>query len=176
MQGAGINIDRGGEEAIEAMKEVDAVLMIVGNGDVVPQLKIRVNKLQLNDRVIFFGKKPYDLMMNYTHYAEIGLTLDKSSNMNYKLSLPNKVFDYLQTETAIVATNIKEVARVVNKHKIGEILPSSDVEDLIICLNNLLKDHDRLEEYQSNCKHAAQTENWETEVTKLKHIYPIVEK
>jgi hypothetical protein len=36
IQGAGINVDRGSEEAIEAMKMIEnACLMIVGDGDVV---------------------------------------------------------------------------------------------------------------------------------------------
>ena len=56
LQGAGINIDRGAEEAIEAMQFVDAVLLVVGDGDVVPQLKTRVKELNLEHRVLFFGK------------------------------------------------------------------------------------------------------------------------
>ena len=50
LQGAGINIDRGAEEAIEAMQSVDAVLMIVGSGDVIDQLKARVKKLKLEEK------------------------------------------------------------------------------------------------------------------------------
>jgi hypothetical protein len=42
LQGAGINVDRGAEEAVEAMKDSDAVLMSVGDGDVVGQLTERV--------------------------------------------------------------------------------------------------------------------------------------
>ena len=62
--------------------------MIVGDGDVVLQLKERVKELNLQEKVIFYVKDPYAVMMNYTHHADIGLTLDKPSNLNYKLSLP----------------------------------------------------------------------------------------
>src|SRR5690606_31765694 len=55
LQGAGINIHRGAEEAVEAMQELDAVLLIVGDGDVVPQLKQRVRELGIQDKVLFFG-------------------------------------------------------------------------------------------------------------------------
>lgn len=175
LQGAGINVDRGAEEAVDAMQFVDAVLMIVGDGDVVQQLKERVKELKLEDRVYFYGKKPYDIMMNYTHHADIGLTLDKPSNLNYKLSLPNKVFDYMHTYTAVVATEIKEVAAVIRKHKIGEILNELNAEELAETLNNLLKDPERLERYKTNCKSAAKTENWEIETNTLAKIYPKVE-
>jgi len=46
LQGAGINIDRGAEEAVEAMQQINAVLMIVGDGDVLPQLKNHVKELK----------------------------------------------------------------------------------------------------------------------------------
>jgi glycosyltransferase involved in cell wall biosynthesis len=138
LQGAGINIDRGAEEMIEAMTQIDAVLMVVGDGDVVPQLKKRVEHLQLTEKVIFYGKKPYDKMMNYTYHAEIGLTLDKPTNMNYRLSLPNKVFDYMHAGTAVVATEIKEVAKIVRNYEIGEVLESLTTDQLAATINRIL--------------------------------------
>lgn len=177
LQGAGINVERGAEEAVEAMKTVNAVLMIVGDGDVVPDLKKYVERegKPLTDKVIFYGKKPYDVMMNYTTYADIGLTLDKPNSLNYKLSLPNKVFDYMHTNTAVVATEIKEVANVVRTHKIGVVLADFTVDTLSNTLNELLADAPRLREYQANCARAAQTENWEKETEILAEIYPKVD-
>ena len=174
LQGAGINVDRGAEEAVEAMLHIDAVLMIVGDGDIVPQLKIRVKELNLAEKVLFYGKKPYAMMMNYTHHADIGLTLDKPTNLNYKLSLPNKVFDYMHTETAVVATEIKEVAAVIRKHNIGEILPDLSPETLAKTINALFNNPTLLNTYKENCKSAAAVENWERETEVLKTIYPHV--
>jgi glycosyltransferase involved in cell wall biosynthesis len=171
LQGAGINIDRGAEEMIEAMTQIDAVLMVVGDGDVVPQLKKRVEHLQLTEKVIFYGKKPYDKMMNYTYHAEIGLTLDKPTNMNYRLSLPNKVFDYMHAGTAVVATEIKEVAKIVRNYEIGEVLESLTTDQLAATINRILSDKDRLNTYQENCAKAAQVENWNNETKILNSIY-----
>jgi len=149
--------------------------MIVGDGDVVPQLKERVKELTLESKVVFYGKKTYSIMMNYTHYASIGLTLDKPTNLNYKLSLPNKVFDYMHTSTAVVATEIKEVANVVRKHDIGEIIDVLTPESLAQTINKLLLNQERLREYQANCKVASQLENWENETKTLELIYPKVD-
>ena len=176
LQGAGINIERGAEEAVEAMQKVEAVLMIVGSGDIITHLKERVQSMALQDKVLFYGKKPYHVMMNYTHYADIGLTLDKPKSLNYKLSLPNKVFDYLHTSTAIVATDIQEVANVVNRHQIGEIIEDFSADTLAATLNSLLTDQHRLEKYKSNCRAAAQIENWENEISVLKTIYPSIDE
>ena len=174
LQGAGINVDRGAEEALEAMVHLDAVLMIVGDGDVVAQLKVSVLELELSKKVLFYGKKPYHIMMNYTHFADIGLTLDKPSNLNYQLSLPNKVFDYMHTQTAVVATDIKEVSAVIKKHTIGEILTEFTPETLAKKLANLFENPSLLNRYKDNCKIAANIENWETETEILNTIYPHV--
>lgn len=172
VQGAGINIDRGIEEAVDAMQFINAVLMIVGDGDVVPQLKDRVKELGLEHKVIFYGKKPYQIMMNYTYYADLGLTLDKPTSLNYKFSLPNKVFDYMHTLTPIVATNIIEVANVIRSNDIGVILETLSVEELARVINETLNDQDRMLQMKMNCKNAAEIENWQQECFTLAEIYP----
>lgn len=172
LQGAGINVDRGAEEAVEAMQEIDAVLMIVGDGDVVGQLKERVKTLGLESKVRFYGRRPYLEMMQFTWHADIGLTLDKDTNPNYKFSLPNKVFDYMHATTPIVATNIIEVAHVIRKHDIGEIIETCTPKQLATTVNKILNDADRLANMKENCKKAAITENWENETRVLAEIYP----
>jgi glycosyltransferase involved in cell wall biosynthesis len=110
-------------------------------------------------------------MMNYTYHAEIGLTLDKPTNMNYRLSLPNKVFDYMHAGTAVVATEIKEVAKIVRNYEIGEVLESLTTDQLASTINRILSDKDRLNTYQKNCAKAAQLENWNNETKILNSIY-----
>lgn len=174
IQGAGINVDRGAEEAVEAMKSVEnAVLIIVGDGDVVPQLKEQVNTNQMTEKVLFFGKKPYDEMMNYTYHASIGLTLDKDTNLNYTYSLPNKLFDYIHTSTPVICTNLIEIRRVVDKYEVGEVIEEFNSLSLAKTLNSLLNDPDRLNKLKANCKIAAETENWEKETTILAEIFPL---
>ena len=172
LQGAGINIDRGAEEAVEAMKYVEnALFIIVGSGDVIPLLKEKVATLELNEKVRFFGRQPYDILMQFTYHADIGLTLDKNTNQNYRYSLPNKVFDYIHTRTAIVASNLVEVANIVNKHKVGEIIESHDPETIAKTINNTLFDNEKLEKLKGNCEKAAKLENWEKEKRVLEKIY-----
>jgi glycosyltransferase involved in cell wall biosynthesis len=176
LQGAGINIHRGAEEAVEAMVEIDAVLMIVGDGDVVPSLKRRVSELNLLEKVLFFGKQPYPKMMMYTHHAEIGLTLDRATNQNYALSLPNKVFDYMHAGTPIVGTPITAVKELIEKYSIGEVLSELTVAELVKTITELLQNKPLLSKYVANCKEAAKVESWEAECVTLAEIYPKIER
>lgn len=174
MQGAGINVERGAEEAVEAMKSINGILLIVGDGDVVPQLKETAHNQNLGDKVWFIGKKPYDLMMNYTYHADLGLTLDKPTSLNYKFSLPNKVFDYMHTSTPIVATEIKEVAAVIRRNKIGVVLEDFSVDSLAKTINELIENPGKIAEFKSNCRKASEFEHWDKEVEVLNEIYPDV--
>ena len=175
LQGAGINVERGGEEAVEAMKSVDAVLYFVGDGDVILTLKQTVEEENLAHRVKFVGRVPYQEMMNYTYHADIGLTLDKPRSMNYKFSLPNKVFDYMHATTAIVATDIVEVKRVVESCDIGKIVEPFSSDSLASTLNELLSNPEQLSTYKKNCIKASKVHHWEAEQEVLKTIYPKVD-
>ena len=124
LQGAGINVERGGEEAVLAMKELpDCLLLIIGSGDAWPVLQRLVKENGLEDRVRLIGRLPYVEMMRYTRNADLGLTLDKDTNLNYRFSLPNKLFDYLQAGIPVLATDLPEVAAIVRAHDCGVVIP-----------------------------------------------------
>jgi glycosyltransferase involved in cell wall biosynthesis len=174
-QGAGINIDRGAEEAVEAMHFLKGVvLLFVGDGDVIPALKKQVESLNLTGKVLFFGKRPYHELLNFTLHADLGLTLDKDTNINYRFSLPNKVFDYMHTQTPILASNILEVRKIVENYDIGQIIESHDPKFLAETIDAIRLNPTQLETWKSNCIIASNAENWENETRVLESFYPAV--
>jgi glycosyltransferase involved in cell wall biosynthesis len=174
-QGAGINVDRGAEEAVLAMPYVEnALLLFVGDGDVVQALKQLVQENQLEAKVRFLGKMPYAELMNYTWHADLGLTLDKDTNLNYRFSLPNKVFDYMHTQTPILASSVIEVKTLVEKYNIGQIIRSHEPIVLAEDIRNALHDENQLQAWKNNCLIASAAENWEAEKKVLRTIYPAV--
>jgi glycosyltransferase involved in cell wall biosynthesis len=173
LQGAGINIDRGAEEAVEAMRTLpNVVLLIVGDGDVVPELKKYVETNHLVERVKFIGKKPYSEMMQYTALADVGLTLDKPSNLNYRFSLPNKVFDYLHATTPVICTDLPEVAGLIRKYDAGIVLSELTTDKLITSIQFLQNNPEELSRLKQNCIVATNHECWEEEMKVLELIYP----
>jgi glycosyltransferase involved in cell wall biosynthesis len=175
LQGAGINVDRGAEEAVEAVRGIENVLLIIlGDGDAVPQLKSYVVSHSLSEKVLFISKKPYPDMMQYTACADLGLTLDKPSNMNYRFSLPNKLFDYLHAGIPLICTDLPEVAGVVRKHDVGVVLNEFTVYELKEHIVRLKNDPEHLARLKTNCVTAAEQECWEKETEILQLIYPKV--
>lgn len=172
LQGSGINIQRGAEELVEAMKYLsEASLLIIGGGDVVEKLKQLVRQNGTEDRVIFLPRMPYERMMHYTAAADLGFTLDKDTNLNYRLSLPNKLFDYIQAGTPVVASNLPEVRNIVETYGVGCIAENHRPDYLAGLIRKALNDKASLEQWIKNCNFAAAELCWENEEQKLLNIY-----
>jgi glycosyltransferase involved in cell wall biosynthesis len=172
LQGAWINVDRGAEEVVAAMQFVnDAVLVIVGGGDVIEILKETVNKNQLADRVIFIPKQPFETLFQYTVHADLGLTLDKDTNINYRFSLPNKLFDYLQAGVPVLASPLVEIKAALEKYNAGVFIENHSPEHIAEKINALIHDEPLLKSLKENAKKAALEFCWENEEEKLISIY-----
>lgn len=172
LQGAGINIDRGAEEAVDAMQYVtDAVLMIVGSGDVITLLHQMVKKLNLTEKVIFVGKVPFEKLLQYTHHADLGLTLDKDTNINYRYSLPNKLFDYIHAGVPVLASELVEIKKIIDEYKVGDCIQSHDPKHIAEKINSILNNETQLQDWKKNCKIAAENLNWENEEKFLTQVY-----
>lgn len=171
LQGSGINQDRGGEEAVLAMKYVSrAVLLIVGGGDALPLLKKMVEEHQLQNKVLFIPRQTRKKLYAYTKLADIGLSLDKDSNLNYHFSLPNKIFDYIQCGTPVLASNLPEISRIINTYKIGQTIDEVCVESISSAINKML-DSNYKENHIENLNKAASELIWETDAAKIRNLY-----
>ena len=176
-QGAGININRGIEELVEAMQYLNNVhLIIIGDGDVIPQLKKRVLELKLENSIIFKGRMPYHEMMQYTQHAKLGITIDKDTNTNYKYSLPNKLFDFIHAGIPILASKIIEVEKIIKKYQIGLFINNHEPTHIANQIKYALDNKELMSEWKSNTHHASKELNWEIEENTLKDLYKKIEE
>lgn len=172
LQGSGINMDRGAEEAVTMMQYLEnVVLYVIGSGDVFDKLKELVKTLKLEDKVFIKNRMSYQELMEYTKIADLGLSLDKGTNLNYEYSLPNKVFDYIQAKTPLLVSNRKEIASLVLDNNIGLVVENLDPEKLAQIIKNIFIDQELLKEWRENLVKAQKRYNWEKESIKLKNIF-----
>lgn len=176
IQGTGINIDKGAEELVHAVSStVNTCLIVAGSGDVVEALKEEVSRLGLSERVVFVPKLPWHEMMRYTKSADAGMVLEKDTNLNYRFSLPNKLFDYISAGIAVVAGNLPEIAEVVEKSGCGIIIPQISVQALSEALNILEKDREKLHNLKVASRKAFELYNWDTEKLNLADLCEKIE-
>ncbi len=171
IQGSGLNIDRGLEELCEAMTFVQqAMLIIVGDGDVIPLIKQKAKNLQLNDKIKFIPKQTPEYLQQYTKHADLGLSIDKDTNLNYRYSLPNKIFDYIHAGIPVLCSPLVEVKNIVEKYKIGECIDNHNPVDIAERINTMLKNKAKLKQYKGNTELASKELNWNNEKLNLINI------
>lgn len=172
LQGAGINIDRGAEELVLAMQYLpNAVLWIIGSGDVFDILKEMIKNHHLEERVIIFGRLPYDQLTSYTMAADLGISIDKDTNPNYRFSLPNKLFDYIRCQTPVLVSRLPEIAQVVEQYNIGDFIDNHDPKHIAEKIDTLFCNKKLMEQYRENCLVASDELTWEHQLDTLKEIY-----
>ncbi len=164
LQGAGINIDRGAEELVDAMKFVNnAFLLIIGGGDCWEILQKKVKDQNLWDRILLIDKMPKKQLMSFTFNADLGISIDKNTNLNYYNSLPNKIFDYLQAGIPILASRLPEIEKIIDEYKVGDFINDHQPESISKKINEMLAADEVLKQYKQNATTAAKELSWEKE-------------
>ena len=172
LQGAGINIDRGAEELVESMTYLpEYLLLIIGGGDVIPDLKKIVLEKNLQNQVWFIPKQPIEILRKYTAACNLGVTLDKANNINYKLSLPNKLFDYIHAGVPVLTSDLPELKSIVIGYNIGKVCPDHDPKNISNMIMEMLSSDEQIKTWEENTAIAAKELNWDKEKEKLLSIF-----
>lgn len=159
-----VNMNRGVEELVLAMQHIEnAILMIVGDGDVLPLVQSLIVKHKLTDKIQLLGKVPFEKLDELTRKATIGVSLEKGDAMSYYYALPNKVFDYIKNGVPILASELPEITRLVQNYDIGQTIKTISPEVIATSIKKLLSDDQLLLHYSENCKKAHLELNWENE-------------
>jgi len=172
VQGSGINIDRGIEEVVLSLKKLNQILLlIVGSGDAIPKLKKMTSIEKLEGKVKFIARLPYEQMMQYTMNANLGISVDKPTSLNYEFSLPNKIFDYIRAGIPLLVSDLIEVVAVVKEYKIGLIIKDVDPVEIAQAVQKFQDKVEAPDVLSENLKKASAELNWENDAKVLEKIY-----
>ena len=135
------------------------------------ELKVVAKANDLEEQVIFKGKLPYNEMMKYTTASDVGISFDKNTNINYKFSLPNKLFDYIHAGIPVMVTDLVEIKRIVEDYKVGVVLAELTPQTIAINIERLRLKTSVYDEFKENTKRAKQELTWANEKEVLRTIY-----
>lgn len=170
-QGA-LNVERGIDLVIKSMKFIEnAVFVIIGDGDITQSLQILAEAEGVNDKINFLGKIPLESLYKYTAAADIGISLEDDTNLNYHYSLPNKLFDYIQARIPVLVSNLPEMQKIVQDYNIGQILTSREVENVASVITNMLNAEEKLKTWKQNLQKLSLELCWEKQEELLLSIY-----
>lgn len=165
-QGA-VNMERGLEELCEAMQFIDGRLVIMGEGRIKDELESKVRQYPFANKICFVGRLPFAEMMSNTRKAKLAVSIDKPTNGNYAISLPNKIFEYMASGVPMLVSPLQEIEPIVEKYEVGEFIRSYNPPELAKQINELLSDNAKADFFAANALKAAAELCWENEEKKI---------
>jgi glycosyltransferase involved in cell wall biosynthesis len=164
---------RGLEEIIRAARWIDdADIVFRGIGAHESTLRGLCRAEGVEDRITFVPPVPVAEMISAATECDIGLNPFVPVCKNTEYALPNKFFEYMMAGLGSASSDLVELRRLSCKLGVGVIFPSLEPMDIASCLNELLAQPDRIDEYRHNAYEAARTQfNWEVEEEKFMTFY-----
>jgi glycosyltransferase involved in cell wall biosynthesis len=171
LQGAYIDPDRGGMELAQSMEFLpDALLLIIGSGRDLENIKREVTKKNLEERVRFIAKVPFRELQQYTAVADVGVSLDKPLHLNYAYSLPNKLFDYIHAGLPVLVSDLPELRRIVEGYNLGRVVSRVEPREIATALQEMFSDENG-GVWKLNALKAAKELNWQREQEVVRKVY-----
>ena len=165
---------RGIENSIKAMTEVsDGILIILGNGplSMLEKLKEIAIREGVEDRVFFHQAVNKDVLFKYVAMADVGLVLIQGICKSYYYSLPNKLFENIQSLTPVIGSNFPEIKKIVCGYEVGEVVEPENISQIAEAINKMRNNKSYYQRLKNNLVRAKDELCWENESAVLKKEY-----
>jgi glycosyltransferase involved in cell wall biosynthesis len=172
-QGA-VNEARAFEFVIPAWKEVDARLVVCGDGNFMPQLKQLIRDNKLENKIELKGMLSPEELWRVAIKAKMGIAIAENNGLNQYLALPNKFFDYIHAGLPQVTMNYPEYEKINRLYEVAVLIDTTEPQQIARAINNLLHNDVLYRRLKENCLKARNELNWQQEEKKLLSFYQSV--
>jgi glycosyltransferase involved in cell wall biosynthesis len=136
--------DRGVTAAVQAMTLVtrdvpDAALIVVGDGPDRIRIQATIDQAGLGNHVALLGWRESPDLTAYYHHADVGL-LPFQDTPHIRITLANKLFDYMAAGLPVIAVDVPPMHRIVNETGAGVLYPPGDTAGLARAIVERLRD------------------------------------
>lgn len=147
--------------------------LIIGDGDLRPQLDEIIKRDKVEDNVVFTGVIDYRLIPTYLNLADILMTPCKSNDDDSGFfNSPIKLFEYMALEKPIVATSVGQQSEVLDNGKLGELIPERQPEKLAESIFKIYLDYEFYREVAKNARiKCLTTYDWRNNIQRIYKAY-----
>ncbi len=130
-----------------------------------------IDQLKLKENVTFISRVPYEQISAYVERSSVGI-LPYLPYPNHLVALPNKLFEYMAANNAIISSNFSHYAKVIEDSQGGLVVDPEDPNDIGTKISHLLSNPNQTKELGRNARKAFETKyNWTCEEKKLLEFY-----
>lgn len=164
---------RGVEQLISAMGSVpDAHLVLLGGGGQRELVQAVAERAGVRDRVHAVDPVPSERVVEYAASASVGVSPILPSCLNYRYSLPNKLFQYMAAGLPVVASNFDQVREVVEGNGAGVTVDPADPAAIGSAIRAVLASEEERREMGSRARLAVEDRyNWAVAERTLRDVY-----
>ena len=169
----GITLDRGIEQLVDAMASIpDAHLVFLGGGGLEPEIRQRVTERGFDARTHFLGMVSSSEVVPYATSATVGILSTVPTNLNNRLALPNKIFQYMAAGIPTVASDYPQVREVVEGSGAGVVYSPTDTTALAAAIRTYTEDPARAARDGANGRRAiVERFHWDISAATLLDVY-----
>lgn len=149
-----------------ASKAPDLQLHLVGDGPLRASLEAETKRLQLEHRVTFHGRQPYEKMVTWMRSAD-AIVLSSLSE-----GLPSVLLESMACGIPMIATDVGGIAEILQNGKTGSLVPPQDVTKLAKVIEQWFTTDESLrKQYGEAAYQASYQYTWESNATQMFDVY-----
>ena len=168
-----IVIGRGLEQTIDSVAswrpEFELTIRGPENPGYSDMLRHRIRDAGLENRVRLVPPVPMTALVEEATAFDIGFFALPGHSRHNEFALPNKFFEYMMAGLALCVSDLPEMARLVEEHQLGALIPTLDPVAIASAINSF--DRERIDACKRNALAAAEEFCWERESSRLVDAY-----
>jgi glycosyltransferase involved in cell wall biosynthesis len=164
---------RGLEQLVDAMAHVErADLVLLGDGVLADPLQQRAARTGVAGRVHVVPPVPPGDLVDVAASAHVGVSPIVPSCLNYRYSLPNKLFQYMAAGVPVVASDFPQVREIVEGAGCGLVVDTRHPAEIGGAIDRILADSEAARAMGERGRRAVEERfNWSTAARALIDVY-----
>jgi glycosyltransferase involved in cell wall biosynthesis len=167
-QGA-LTTGRGIEALLEAASALEGkgyCLVFMGYGELASLVEQAVCQ---HEYVYLVPAVAPNLVLSYTASANVGLCSIEDSCLSYRLSLPNKLFEYIFAGLPVIASNLPEMAKLIENNDVGVCVDDWNADELVAAVAAI--EAMPIDELRLRLRNVSERHNWNVQGAALVRAY-----
>lgn len=153
---------------IEAMRQVEALLVIVGKGPLEEELQRQA--VDMKEKIIFLGAKNHKELRVIYGSADIFVAPSVTAGDGDQEGLPTAIMEAMASELPVVASKSGGVEYLIQDGVTGLLCEEKNVQQLADCINKLLNDQQMCQGIVDQARHTIKEYDYSVIAQKYKDI------
>ncbi len=174
-----VTLNRGIDMVLKALVSLpDVEFATVGpqREETVVSLRAEAEKLGVADRFHLVDPVPAATVVSFIKSADVGVIPILPVTLSYEYAMPNKLFEMAFAGLPIVASDLQEIRKFVERYDLGEIYPPYDANACSAAIKRLLDKGSAAKPSPKVLAQLTEEHAWRAQCRTIENVYQLVAK